>query len=520
MNAAAAERVRCLAGRLRRFLLLLGSLAPSIAAAQVQQTLLDANASYTFEDQSMWGPGSAFVFDYTRFVGIDSNPAPLVIGAGSGDRVEVDTFVGTYSLDPYFQFDTDFKLGVELGASIDSGSLDGSLDYAVSLTAPDQIQVGQAFSLVGSATPLATSSFVTRAPTAEAYVDGVLEAYVGGYARFDYVAPGVLADHDYRWGNRGFTDNSTSNAPYATVANINEHQELIGVNRDQSGVVRYFAPNGDPFDGDLLFDQVGKGSSVSLGALSLTAGNIDVVANGTLAGGRVVGAGQDTLASMVLDIDHLLLGSPALGLSLGHDWGIIDYDLGYDVVDLDAGLDILLRQDFALAGQVVIDLIFSSDVLVDGIGPTDHYRGPIDAIPLLTLLGDLVDVEATVLVDAILSNDTSLGFVGSLSTTLLEAWATVGYDIAGATGSRGVGVGPVYERVEQLQLGDISVYADSFALGQAPIGTWSFQLTAVPEPGAASLLALGLIGLTFCGNRRRGLRAAPARAAGARRGGS
>jgi hypothetical protein len=517
MATASAKPFPLSAARLRRVLLVACLAAPWAAVAEAQQTLLDGTASYTFTDQSMWGPGSAFLFDYTQFVGIDSNPAPVVVGSGSGDRVGVDTLLGTYSLDPYFQFDTDFKLGVELGASINSGSVDGSLDYAVSLSAPERIESGQAFALTGSATPLASSSFVTRAPTAQAYVDGILDTYVGGYARFDYVAPGVLADHDYRWGNLGFTDNNTGNSPYATVANINERQELVGVNRNQSGVVRYFAPNGDLFDGDLLYDQVGKGSSVSLGPISLTAGNIDVVANGTWSGSRVVGAGQDTLASMVLDIDHMLLGTPALGLSVGHDWGTVDYDLGYNVVDLDAGLDILLQQDFALDGQVLIDLVFSSDVLLAGIGAADHYRGPIDQIPLITLLGDAVDVDATVLVDAILSNDTSLGFVGSLTTTVLEAWASVGYDIAGATGSKGYGVGPVYDDVEQVQLGDISVYGDSFSLGQAAIGSWSFELTAVPEPGTAGLLAVGLLGLCVRGGRRAGPRAVRAPAAGAQR---
>jgi hypothetical protein len=504
MATVSATAFRFSAARLRRSLLVACLAASWGAGAAAQQTLLDETASYTFTDQSMWGPGSAFLFNYTQFVGIDSNPAPLVIGSGSGDQVSVSTILGTYSLDPYFQFDTDFKLGVELGASINSGSVDGSLHYAVSLTAPEQIQVGQAFSLTGSATPLASSAFVTRAPTAEAYVDGVLETYAAGYARFDYIAPGILADHDYRWGNQGFTDNNTSNSPYSTMANINEHQELVGVNRNQSGVVRYFAPNGDLFDGDLLFDQVGKGSSVSLGPISLTAGNIDVVANGTLSGSSLVGAGEDTLASMVLDIDHMLLGTPALGLSLGHDWGIVDYDLGYDVVDLDAGLDILLQQDFAIDGQVLIELVFSSEVLLEGIGPADQYQGPIDQIPLVTLLDDSVDVDAKLLVDAILSNDTSLGFVGSLSTTVLAALARLGYDISGTTGTKSYSVGPAYDNLQQIQLGDISVYADSFSFGQEEIGTWSFQLTAVPEPGTASLLAMGLLGLSVCGRRRPG----------------
>ena len=34
---------------------------------------------------------------------------------------------------------------------------------------------------------------------------------------------------------------------------------------------------------------------------------------------------------MVLDIDPMLLGTPALGLSLGHDWGISTGSRGYDV---------------------------------------------------------------------------------------------------------------------------------------------------------------------------------------------
>ena len=269
--------------------------------AGAQQTLVDANASYSFSGQSMWGPGSAFQFDYTQFVGIDSNPGHFTINPGA---ITQGTALGTYSLDPYFQFDTDFKLGVELGASINSGSVDGNLDYSVQFTAPDAIQIGQAFSLGVSATKLASSGFATQSPTAAAYVDGILEAYVGGYARFDYVAPGFLADHDFRWGNRGFTDNNTSNSPYATVANIVEREEIIGVNRSlpgggHSGVVRYFAPNGDLFDGDLLYDQVGKGSSVSAGPVSLTAGSIDVQTNGALVGGSVVGSGQDPMAASV-----------------------------------------------------------------------------------------------------------------------------------------------------------------------------------------------------------------------------
>ena len=472
--------------------LALAALAAAPSAAQ--QTLVDESGSYSFTGQSMWDSGDAFRFDYEQFIGIDTNPGHVVIGAGTGDRVSV----AGHSINPYFQFDSDFRLGVELGASLDSGSVDGNLDYSYSLAAPEQIRVGEAFSLSGAATPLSSSGFTTRAPTAEAYVDGILDAYVGGYARIEFGRP-IVSDQDLRWGNRGFTNGDTRNRPYATLVDLNERQEIISVNRNQSGTIRYLGGD-DLSDGDLLYDELGAGSSVSFGALELTAGNIDVVANGALVGGQVVGMGQDTLASAVLDIDHLLLGTPLLGQSLSHDWGAIDYSLGYDVVDLDAGLDINLEQAFGLSGDVLIELVFSQAVLVDGV-LTDTFLGAIDEIPLITMLDGQVDVDARVLVEAMLSNDTRLGFVGSLDTTLMHAFAEIGWNILGNSGRRGVEVGPLYDNSLPIGLGDISVYENAFSIGQAEIGSFSFSL--VPEPGTGLLIVAGCLGLAAFGRPRR-----------------
>ena len=93
-----------------QFALILGVIVLTVQAASAQQSLLNGNVSFSTTNQGMWGP-DPFLFNYTQFVGIDTNPAPVVFGAGSGDTINVSVpFVGTYSANPYLQFDTDFKI--------------------------------------------------------------------------------------------------------------------------------------------------------------------------------------------------------------------------------------------------------------------------------------------------------------------------------------------------------------------------------------------------------------------------
>ena len=126
--------------------------------AAAQQKLLDTSASFATANQSIWGSGSAFNFNYNQFLGIDTNPAPLVIGSGSGDTVSVAVpVIGTYNINPYQQYDTDFRVGIEIGATVNSGSIDANLDYRLNLSAPDDLRTGERFSLTGTVTPLATS---------------------------------------------------------------------------------------------------------------------------------------------------------------------------------------------------------------------------------------------------------------------------------------------------------------------------------------------------------------------------
>ncbi len=39
--------------------------------------LVSSQLSFASQDQSMWSAGEAFQFNYSRFFGVDSNPAPV-----------------------------------------------------------------------------------------------------------------------------------------------------------------------------------------------------------------------------------------------------------------------------------------------------------------------------------------------------------------------------------------------------------------------------------------------------------
>lgn len=472
--------------------------AASLAAAGSPAAVLEQSLSFRSADQSLWSSGGAFQFDWQRFVGLQADPGAWVYNpaavSGSYDMpFPIPDF--DYTANPYFEFNSAFRLGVDLGARLGGGAVDAQLDWGVAIDAPERIVRGQAFSLAGSATRLGSSGFGTQAPTAMAWFDGILDMYLGGYVR---ITTGEdLGSHDYRMGNKGFTDNNTSNNPYRTLADVNLSPEIASFNRDGNGQLRVA--------GQTIG---GVGSAYQVGATTITAGDWRVAPAGSLQGATLRGQDQTTLLTATLDVDQMaLLGSPALGTGFAHDWGVIDIDMGYEIVDLKASLGMGLKQDLALDSTLNVRLDFSEAVLVDG-APATSWTGSLDALPALTLLGDAVTVTPTFGVDAELHNQTALTFSAGAGLTLLEAHAYLGYDVS----FFGVGVdgtvvdanlGPFYSWNTTIPLGDIGIYDQRFALqGFQAVAGQAFVLSAVPEPGSGLLWLAGLGAIGIFRQRR------------------
>ncbi len=449
------------------------------APARATQQLVSSNISFTTEDQSMWDSGEAFIFDYLDFFGIDPapnaghyvNPAPVSGGSAPFSH---------WTVDPFFRFRTDFKLGMELGAKINSGSIDANLDYHVALEAPDNLVQGEPFSLTGSATKQGTSSFQSSPPNAEAWVDGVVQADLRGYARIQTSgSDAVFGTHDYRMGREGFTDGSTTNLPWRNLVNVNYKPELVGLNRNGSHQFTVLGRD--------QIDHVYEAGDFT----TITAGTWLVEATGDLDGDMVRGSGEETLVTASVDIDYMATtaaGLPPLGHGESKDWGRLAFDVGYEVLDVKAELALGLKQSFSIASDVLTHLQFSEAVIVEGIGETHSYLGPLDAIPEITLLSDSVTVDPKYMIAAELVNDTALTVTQSLPITLFEGHANVSWDVPAIplispriTGNKRVGFGPIYQATPS-NTDAISVYTNQFELGgfETIVGDSFLLSTGVP----------------------------------------
>lgn len=472
--------------------LMAGALAGAATSDAQALELLTRNVSFNTAGQSIWSEGDAFDFSYAQFFGATSPRKTSVYDPrASSGKVEIKVLPDfDWYVNPYFSLTTELTAGIEVGANIHGGSIDANLDYNIAISAPGPIIRGEYVKLDAVASVQGSSAFATRPANASAWVDGVLDAYAQSFIRFQTARD--LGDHDYRL--------------TTTLADVNVRKEIVSFNRDDSGRLRIIGAG----------DVGGVGSVFTLPAAALngstrvTAGDWRVTADGMLATNTLTGAGQTTLLTADIDVDQFLLsGSDVLGTRLRRDFGVIDIDFGYEVVDLDAALSVGLQQRFEVTGEMLMQLSFSEAVRLENIGETTHWVGRLDELPGIAVLGDEVRVDTQFLVDATLSNQTGITFGASLDLTLLELFARASYDVSYFGSDRrgqflNARYGPVYQWSAASSALEIPVFDSEFSLGgfQAVSGG-SFVLSAVPEPRMVSLLCAGLLVLGMAARRRR-----------------
>ncbi len=408
------------------------------AASHAAEYVGTYSASVT--GQNMWGDGSATAIEYSQFFGTSWNTSLSV-----GDVA--DTWLGSYGAELYGH--TQGRIGIDVGASVDSGSVDITQQANIVLDAPEVIYSGQQL-IVSSTSLLGTGSISTQSPSASAYVDLVLEleADVSGRA----CAVGCV-------GASG------------TIVNIDAHPELLAVN-----------------NGELSILGVNSGAlplQTSIGPIDVTVAAPYIETSGSAPPQPLTSSGTSEFIDVSLDVANL--ASTSLGVPLSASLGPI----GYSLFSAGLGLDLGIYQNFSFTSNApeitlaVAETGLSYSFLAGQVSPVIDPMG-----------NSLLHISSSIDFSGVLNNDTGLQLSPYVFMDILSLSAFGGT------------LGPVYSWDSAFGNYPISLFDRDIAIDFAALAGPSFEVAVastsapVPEPGTMVLLGSGLASLAGLYGRR------------------
>lgn len=399
-----------------------GALVVSLVAVTGHAGVFTFDANFAARGQSMWESGDAGMLDVTEFVGLQWNESTNVNAITGSERTRVPGTGGTIPNPARPLYDAAFatcrlafsaskcrnggrfglppglgsrpsatipnpinavyvdtrtggagtastsgRVGFEFGLTADSGSVDSDVDYEVSFTVPDSVAAGEFVSLQSSSS-LTAGALDTTFPTLASRMSLVAEAQAGFTGQTCFV---------------GFGCDDAN----ASTGQLGGTFDLVSFNQDGEGGISYFED--DPILNALLFQNAapptGLPASVSSPIAELTTHLPQPNASGGLDGdGTVRAAAQDDLVDFLVDVDNIvslgLTGTPNLfGAEL--DMGAIG-TVSFDLVDVDMGPTLDLRQAFEFTPSLYVDLAFSQPVDVLGFGRVSELKDVLlDSLP-------------------------------------------------------------------------------------------------------------------------------------------
>lgn len=404
---------------------------------------------------------------------------------------------------------SDGRIGLELGVEVDSGSVDATVSYEVSLDIPDTALLDRSNPINFNANSTFGSENVlsTQFPGLELNLDAVMELSGSVTGEACLIGPGCTSG--------GTSFNIDERASIASFSS-NGNGEVLLLGQPPSF---YGVSGADGFP--LEVDAAGLATATFHLPQPDASGGLDA-STGTLKA-----SGSDDLVDLILDLDNIVATSAGVPGLFGSSADLGPLSLGFDIINVGMGPTIDLVQDFELDPTLFVSFLFDEAVEVGGNVVTELVS-QWDALPDITFLSDTTTVSPTFFLQADLHNATSLDFDLEFLVDLLQ----VNYS-APLFGSGSFGIGNVLDQGVDLfaspaffdsifSLGGFNLQvADSFVVDfvngvSGPASRLARSavnqiidapVAQVSAPGSTALLLLGITGLLIVTRSGRGGRA-------------